>query len=53
MLVELTDGHNEATLSISSKLIQAQQVANKLAKQKAEAAARAAKFKADNTPVVR
>jgi len=51
VLVELTDGHNETKLSISSKLIQVQLAANKLARQKAESAARAAKFKADNAPL--
>ena len=53
VLVELTDGHNETSLSISSRPIQAQQAADQQAKQKAEAAARAAKFKADNAPPVR
>jgi hypothetical protein len=53
VLVEATDGHNETTLSISSRPLQAQQAAEQGAKQKAEAAARAAKFKADNAPPVR
>ena len=48
--VELTDGHNTTTLGVTSKRLQTQQLADKAAKQKAEAAARAAKFKADNAP---
>jgi hypothetical protein len=53
VLVELTDGHNETTLSVSSKTIQAQLAADQRSRQQAEAAARAAKFKADNAPPIR
>jgi hypothetical protein len=49
-LVVYLDGHNEARLSITSKVILTQMAADKLAKQKAETAARAAKFRADNAP---
>jgi hypothetical protein len=50
VLVVYLDGHNEARLSVTSQITQAQMVADKLAKQKAAAAARAAKFRADNAP---
>lgn len=45
-----TDGHNDARLNVLSKPVLAQMAADKLAKQQAEAAARAAKLKADNAP---
>jgi hypothetical protein len=50
VLVEYVDGHNEGRLVLNSKLVLAQVAAAKLARQRAEAAARAAKFKADNAP---
>lgn len=45
-----TDGHNDARLNVISKPVLAQMAADKLAKQRAEAAVRAAKLKADNAP---
>lgn len=48
--VEYVDGHNESTLTINSKPVLAQVAADKLAKQKAAAAARAASLQADNAP---
>jgi hypothetical protein len=53
VLVEVANTLNETTLSISSLPSQAQQMADQRAKQQAEAATRAAKFKADNAPPVR
>jgi len=48
--VSYTDGHNDARLNVISKPVLAQMAADKLARQQAEAAARAAKLKADNAP---
>ncbi|MGI4742715.1 MAG: hypothetical protein ACRYG7_46755 [Janthinobacterium lividum] len=50
VLVEYVDGHNEAILALNSKPVLAQVAADKLAKQQAAAAARAASLKADNAP---
>ena len=50
VLVEITNTLNETALSISSRPLQAQQAADQRARQQAEAAARAAKLKADNAP---
>ena len=50
VLVVYLDGHNEAQLRVNSQVSLAQLAADKLARQQAEAAARAAKFKADNAP---
>lgn len=46
----LSDGHNECRLIIRSKLAAAQKAATEAAQKKAEAAARAAKLRADNAP---
>lgn len=48
--VTLSDGHNECRLIISSKLAAAQKAATEAAQKKADAAARAAKLRADNAP---
>lgn len=50
VLVEYVDGHNQAVLALNSKPVLAQIAADKLAKQKAAAAARAASLQADNAP---
>ena len=46
----LSDGHNNCRLIIRSKLAAAQKAAAETAQKKAEAAARAAKLRADNAP---
>lgn len=46
----LSDGHNECRLIIRSKLAATQKAATEAAQKKAEAAARAAKLRADNAP---
>lgn len=48
VVVEYTDGHGEARLAVNSQAVLAQVVAEKKAKQQADAAARAASLKADN-----
>jgi len=48
VLVEYVDGHGEGRLVVNSQAVLAQVVAEKQAKQKADAAARAASLKADN-----
>jgi hypothetical protein len=48
--VTLFEGHNECRLIVSSKLAEAQKAAMETAQKKAEAAARAAKLRADNAP---
>lgn len=50
VLVEFVDGHNESVLTLNSQPVLAQVAAAKLAKSKADAAARAASLKADNAP---
>nr|GEY38803.1 hypothetical protein [Tanacetum cinerariifolium] len=47
---KLSDGHNECRLIIRSKLAATQKAATEAAQKKAEAAARAAKLRADNAP---
>jgi hypothetical protein len=48
--VTLFDGHNECRLIVSSKLAEAQKAAAEAAQKRVEAAARAAKLRADNAP---
>ena len=48
VLVEYVDGHGEGPLVVNSQVVPAQVAAEKLAKQKADVAARAASLKADN-----
>lgn len=50
--VTLADGHNECRLVIRSKLAAAEKAAVEAAQKKVEAAARAAKLRADNAPAV-
>jgi len=51
--VTLSDGHNECRLTVRSKLAIAQKAAVEVAQKKAEAAARAAKLRADNAPAAK